>query len=266
MIFAALDGGSKELSAKYKLRFMPDGIAFAIWGLIYLLLGIYVAYQAIPQNFISSRNEYIFRVCSPCLLIYSVMGVGWLGIFNSDTTNDFWKAQFLIVLMLISALIPMMAFSRTRLNTFEALVCYPAFSLLAGWLTSATILGFVFCLASMGMTKDNGYDDKLLNTYAIIMYWVAELVFVVASFRERNIVYGSVWIWTAFNILRKQRNDFLSGEENKDILKPIELNLNIILAVHTLFLVFLMVRRGMQYKKGQKIGQPESESQKKLLP
>ena len=58
----------------------------------------------------------------------------------------------------------------------------------------------------------------------------------------------------------------MSGEDNKDILRPIELNLNIIIAIHTLFLVLLMVRRGMQYKKGLKIGQPESESQKKLLP
>ena len=213
MIFSGIDGGSKELSAKYKLRFMPDGFAFAIWGLIYLLLGIYVAYQAIPQNFISSRNDYIFRVCSPCLFFNLIIGVGWLGVFNIDTTNDFWKAQFLIVFMLISALIPMMAFSRTKLSTFEALVCYPAFSLLAGWLTSATILGFVFCLASMGMTKENGYSDKMLNTYAIIMYWVAEVVFVIATYREKNIVYGSVWIWTAFNIMQKQRKDFLSGED-----------------------------------------------------
>ena len=102
--------------------------------------------------------------------------------------------------MLLLALEMMIPFSRTKLNTFEALVCYPAFSLYAGWLTSATILGFCFCLSNAGLNEKEGTNE---TTYAIIMYWVAEVVFMIASYREQNVVYGSVWIWTAFNIMKK---------------------------------------------------------------
>ena len=37
--------GTGEISDSYPNLFAPDGITFAIWGVIYLLLGLFVLYQ-----------------------------------------------------------------------------------------------------------------------------------------------------------------------------------------------------------------------------
>ena len=39
-----------QISASYPSLFTPAGFTFAIWGLIYLSLGVYVVWQALPAQ------------------------------------------------------------------------------------------------------------------------------------------------------------------------------------------------------------------------
>ena len=51
----------KELSAKWDLKLQPAGYAFAIWGIIYLLVTVFVVYQALPASMVPHRNDtFIF--------------------------------------------------------------------------------------------------------------------------------------------------------------------------------------------------------------
>ena len=47
---------TEEISAKYSNLFTPAGITFAIWGVIYIMLGYFVLYQ-LGKNGYGARKE-----------------------------------------------------------------------------------------------------------------------------------------------------------------------------------------------------------------
>lgn len=70
------------------------------------------------------------------------------------------------------------------------------FSLYAGWVSSATLLNFSYVLAALGMREPRYNEEK----WTIIILWVAFGIYNVASYLERNPLYGSVLIWTILAI------------------------------------------------------------------
>ena len=84
-----------------------------------------------------------------------VLGALWLLIFTIGTIPAFFEALIDIVALLVSTLWMMMVISRSKLNLFESVTTYSAFSIYAGWVTSATILNFGFCLKGLGFSDQN---------------------------------------------------------------------------------------------------------------
>jgi len=54
---ALLPNTLEEISAQWPIRVDPAVWAFAIWALIYLLIGIFAVYQALPDSCVPDRNN-----------------------------------------------------------------------------------------------------------------------------------------------------------------------------------------------------------------
>jgi len=100
-----------EIAVKYDVRVDPATWAFSIWALIYGLIGVYIIYQILPNYWIVppkgewGRNENLLVNQIYWILSVHLIGNGcWLFIFQADTVGTFWIAEFVIVLMLASAL------------------------------------------------------------------------------------------------------------------------------------------------------------------
>jgi predicted MFS family arabinose efflux permease len=66
------------------------------------------------------------------------------------------------------------------------------FSIYSGWVTAATIIGVATVLVrTFGMTEPNAGLSN--NTWAIIIIYVALVIYQLASYRERNPAYGAVY-------------------------------------------------------------------------
>jgi len=64
------------------LSIQPAGGAFSIWGVIYLLLSIFVVYQALPDRFVPTRNnKVIFEEIKWVFSINMVINGLWLVVF-----------------------------------------------------------------------------------------------------------------------------------------------------------------------------------------
>lgn len=63
---------------QWDVRVTPAGFAFAIWGVIYLLLIGFTIYQALPLSWVTSRNDE---------LIFGQ--IGWLFAININL-NTLW--------------------------------------------------------------------------------------------------------------------------------------------------------------------------------
>jgi hypothetical protein len=123
----------------------------------------------------------------------------WLMIFTRYNLTAFFISAVEIFGLLGTCLYIMMVVSRNKLNTFEVISVYTGFSLYSGWVTTATILNVTFCFKGVGFREEK--MDMSESTVACFILWIAEIIYIVASYREQNVVFGSVWIWAAFAIL-----------------------------------------------------------------
>jgi len=70
----------------YRSWIIPASQAFSIWGLIYLLNGIFVIVQCFPQLVSSDYQKelYFYRV-SYWLIFANVANMGWIVVFTKNS-------------------------------------------------------------------------------------------------------------------------------------------------------------------------------------
>lgn len=144
---------------------------------------MFAVYSALPTRCVPRRNDHlIYNEIGYIFALNLALGPPSVLLLQMNTTLGFVGAQVDITLLLVTATYIMMKISRSHLNGFEATVCYSAFSLYAGWCAVATILNVAFLLASSGFREDQ--RDISETNQALVMYWVAEVVYFIASLRE----------------------------------------------------------------------------------
>ena len=114
------------------------------------------------------------------------------------------------------------------------------FSIYSGWITAATILNTVFMLKSWGMSdypivdeNDDlvgwGWADVMMfmdeEVWTCVILWIAEIIYELASWSERNPVFGGVWTWALSAIL------YATLDERSDNIYII-INASVILVIH----------------------------------
>ena len=69
----------------------PAGFTFAIWGVIYLLIGVFAVYQALPAASAPNRADgLIFGEIEWTFVINMVLNALWLPTFQSNTATGFF--------------------------------------------------------------------------------------------------------------------------------------------------------------------------------
>lgn len=127
-----------EISAFYPNRFVPAGITFAIWGLIYLQLLAFILYQ-VWVVFKEDLDAMAFlRQIGPWFLISCVANATWIVAWH------YLQPELSMVLMIV-LLVSLVAMYR-RLDIGRRLVSWPeriavhaTFSVYLGWISVATI-------------------------------------------------------------------------------------------------------------------------------
>jgi hypothetical protein len=71
-----------KISNTWKLEIQLAGWAFAIWGIIYTLLLIFVVYQALPTSVVPGRDDQLlFETIGWLLPINFLLNASWLFVF-----------------------------------------------------------------------------------------------------------------------------------------------------------------------------------------
>ena len=74
-----------EITDQWDARIDPAGYAFAIWGLIYSLLGVFTIYQALPDSVVPDRNnELIFDKIGYMFFANMLINSIWLVLFQTN--------------------------------------------------------------------------------------------------------------------------------------------------------------------------------------
>ena len=191
--------GTGEISNAYPNLFTPAGHAFSIWGLIYLLLGIYVIYQFVKKD---QKTEEVIQKINPFFIATSLANISWIFAWHYDyiAISVAVMAVLLILLIKIADIIRLGNFT-----TIEKVSIWAPFSIYFGWITVASIANITVFLVSIGW---NGFGLADFVWTSIILL-VGALIGILRMNKDKNVAYGLVLVWAYSWILFKHLS--LSG-------------------------------------------------------
>ena len=182
-----------EISDKLDVLFTPAGYVFSIWGLIYILTGIWVLAQ-IPK---SRRNSPVYKAAFPWFLISCLLNSAWIFAWH----YEYFPLSVLIIAALLITLIVLYERIKAVPHSWWELA---PFSIYLGWISVAAIANISFTL------KDAGWNGFGLSdtVWTIIMLAVAALLAIVFKFRNRDWLYPLVFVWAFIGIGVRNAEDY----------------------------------------------------------
>ena len=188
-----------ELSDAYPNLFVPAGFTFAIWGVIYLALIVFVIYQLI-QAFSKEGNAADF-----------LPQIGWFFFLSSLANASWivaWHYQYIaisLIIMLCILFTLIMIYQRLEIglksvSTAQKWLVHTPFSIYLGWITVATIANVTTLLVDLDW---NGFSI-LPETWTVIVLTVGTLIALTMTQKRREIAYGLVIIWAYYGIVSKR--------------------------------------------------------------
>jgi hypothetical protein len=181
-----------QLSDAYPNLFVPAGITFSIWGVIYLLLAVYCVVQFLPAS-----KEI-------------AAGISWLFII-SCALNGFWivawhyqKLPFSLLIMI--GLLVTLILINLQIKDLPVGVMKAAFGIYLGWICIATIANVTALLVSIGW-GGMGISEE---AWTIIMIAAGTLIVSLAIMRFENPFIGLSVLWAFTGIIIKRSADYRS--------------------------------------------------------
>jgi hypothetical protein len=179
-----------EISDRYDTLFAPIGYTFAIWGVIYLLLGVYSVYQLIRPN-------TVIDAITPWFIASSLLNGVWIVAWHYEVI---WLSLVLIVSLLITLIVINKDTTRGRSPWSTSLAIRLPFSVYFGWVTVATVANASALLVQWGW---RGGDTVPEETWLIIILVVAAAIGTTTALINSSVGYGLVLVWALWGILAR---------------------------------------------------------------
>ena len=188
-----------ELSDQYPNLFVPAGITFSIWGVIYLLLAIFIVYQLITVFNRGRRDSSFIPKIGIWFFIASLANMGWIFAWHYEMV----PLSLVIMLLLLGSLIMIylrLNIGRSDATPMEKFMVHLPFSVYLGWITIATIANLTALLVFAGWSSF-GLDDQI---WAVIVIVVGIAIAFQILLTRRDIYYCLVVDWALLGILLKR--------------------------------------------------------------
>ena len=181
-----------QLSDAYPNLFVPAGITFSIWGIIYLLLAAYCVLQ-----FLTPSKEIAIRI-------------SWLFIL-SCVFNGLWIVAWhyqklpLSLLIMIGLLVSLIMIN-LRLKDLPVGVLKATFGIYLGWICIATIANVTAVLVNAGW----GGIGISQQAWTIILIAIGTMIVALSIIRIDNPFIGLSVVWAFTGIILKRSADYRS--------------------------------------------------------
>jgi hypothetical protein len=173
----------------------PAGYVFSIWGIIYILLGIFVVFQALP----SQQGKEFQRRIGWLFGLSSVANIVWLFLWQFEYLSLSVVLMFLLLGTLILIYLRL-GIGKSEVKMREKLAVHVPFSVYLGWITIASIANVAVTLVSVNW---DGFGVSA-ETWAALVVMVALVITVLVVATRKDVAYALVIIWALVGIAVKQ--------------------------------------------------------------
>lgn len=178
-----------ELSDSFPNLFVPAGITFSIWGVIYLLLLIFTVFQfTVKGKEASAEIGWLYAIS--CIL-NALWIVFWH--YGKLPLSLLVMAGLLITLIYIGLTITKMPYG----------IIKASFGIYLGWICIATIANVTALLVNYGW---NGFNISH-EIWTIVMIFAGALISSLAIIRLSNPFIGLAVVWAFIGIAIKRQDD-----------------------------------------------------------
>jgi hypothetical protein len=187
------------LSDKYPNLFVPAGITFSIWGIIYILWVVFAMYQA-RDLFKKEEIEMPFlRQITFLFVVSCIANSAWIFLWHYEYVG----LSLLVMIILLFSLLAIyirLNIGKSNVTRTEKLCVQVPFSVYLGWITVATIANATAFLVSV---KWDGFGIAPL-TWTIIIIAVGTLLTILMLALRKDIAFSLVVLWAFLGIWMKR--------------------------------------------------------------
>lgn len=180
-----------ELSDAIPNLFVPAGFIFSIWGVIYVLLGVFSIYQ--------TRNEEYLEKVGIYFIISSAANSAWILAWHYQQIALSLVLMFVIFASLL-AIYLRVGIGKEKAEMKEVLGGHLPFSVYIGWITVATVANVTAVLVTYNWDRF-GLSETLWTVLVIIVLIV---IVSLVLLTRKDIAYSLVAIWASYGIYVKQ--------------------------------------------------------------
>jgi len=187
-----------ELSDQYPNLFVPAGLTFSIWGLIYILLAIFVVYSTISALKVDTKRSFINNI-GILFFLTCLANIGWIFAWHYEIL----PLSMILIILLLTCLIAIylrLSIGRSDAANKEKYLVHLPFSVYLGWITIATIANATALLV-----------DANWNTFGLgEQFWAVSVIIVgiaialTVLFQRRDMFFALVVDWALIGILIKR--------------------------------------------------------------
>ncbi|NUM43412.1 MAG: tryptophan-rich sensory protein [Anaerolineales bacterium] len=182
-----------EISDRFVVYFVPAGYVFSIWGLIYLALGAFAVFQALP----SQRDNPLFQKIGYWFALSCAANAIWIFFWH----YNLFVLSLLAMLVLLGSLL--VIYLRVNIGKghgtptqAEKWFIHIPFSIYLGWITVATIANLTDVLEYVEWNRWGLADE----VWYLIILGAALLITSGVSLLRRDLAYMLVIVWAFVGI------------------------------------------------------------------
>ena len=198
IILPISDITTQELSDKIPNLFVPAGITFSVWSIIYVLLILFMLFQ-INEVFIKKKNPKYLNKIGFYFMLASLSNIVWIFLWHYEQVT---LSILAMIILFVSLLITYqrLEIGKTKISLKEKMFIHIPISVYIGWITVATIANVTAVLVK------NNADGLLLGeiVWTILVLVVATLITVLILKNRNDIAYSLVIIWALLGIIIKR--------------------------------------------------------------
>lgn len=188
-----------QLSDLYPNLFVPAGLTFSIWGIIYILLGIYAVYGlvfSLKQS--EPGNDFIEKV-GLLFLVTCAANAGWI---FSWQYRVLWLSLVCMLILLASLIIIYVRLSvgRSSAGSAEKFMVHLPMSIYLGWISIATIANVTALLVHYDWNRFGASEQF----WAIVVISIGIVLGLLMAFNRKDIFHALVVDWAVLGILLKR--------------------------------------------------------------
>ena len=202
-VILPLNGKStNQLSDAIPNLFVPAGITFSIWSIIYMFLVVFMLYQIIEFSKKERAEMTAIYKIGGWFMLASLANVIWIFLWHYEYVSLSLSAMLILLISLIMIYLRLnIGLSTVPLR--EKLAVHVTISIYLGWISVATIANVTAVLVKAEV------GELFLGqaAWTILVIAVAAILTILILLKRKDIAYSLVIIWALLGIIIKRIGD-----------------------------------------------------------